>query len=584
MKIEKLLGLTALCLGALTLTSNSLAQTALDRSSWSLSSNTSQADLFSAIDGNASTRWSTNERQRDGQFFQVDLNSTTEISRIVLDTSGSPNDYPRDYEVSISTDGSNFTTIADGTPNSSITEINFSDINARFVRVDQNGSDNRFWWSIHEISIFGGAGNQPPPSGSENLALNGRASQSSVSFSGQPSRAIDGDTNGKYFRNNSVTHTNANQPNNAFWQVELEESSDIGQIVIWNRTDNCCEDRLSDFTVRVLNDDGETVYSQFFADHPEPNLTINLNVTGSTVRVELDGVLSLAEVQVFASPTDEPVATSNCSGDIQRCIDNRSSGSVVLEAKTYELRDTLILKSNVNLIGQGAGTVITWDDSIARTVNRPLIHSDDDDGGRLANVRLEDFKIRCTVDTTDTSDDSKRHHRGIFIEGDSGGFADTSSPSSVSDPSVLPHSNITFKRLEIYSCGSDGILVGGINGLYTEDLNLHNNGWNDDGDFWHNMYVAGANNVVMKQTSHASGRFESSPSGHGLRLSRVHDAYIENLRITENADHGLHMNLVSNLRGYNLDIFNNCRIPNGGCQESACYGGCTVDLTSDREE
>ena len=272
-----------------------------------------------------------------------------------------------------------------------------------------------------------------------------------------------------------------------------------------------------------------------------------------------------------------PVA-SNCSGDIQSCIDDRSSGSVVLEAKTYELRETLILKSNVNLIGQGAGTVITWDDSIARTVNRPLIHSDDDDGGRLANVRLEDFKIRCTVDTTDTSDDSKRGHRGIFIEGDGGDFAVTSS-----DPSVLPHSNITFKRLEIYSCGGDGILATGINGLYTEDLNLYNNGWNDDGDFWHNMYVAGANNVVMKQTSHASGRFESSPSGHGLRLSRVHDAYIENLRITGNADHGLHKNLVSNLRGYNLDIFNNCRIPNGGCQESACYGGCTVDLTSDKE-
>ena len=322
-RISTLIGLSAL-------TFNSYAQTALDRSSWSLSSNRNQADLFSAIDGNANTRWSTNERQRDGQFFQVDLSSTTEISRIVLDTSGSSNDYPRDYEVSVSTDGSNFTTIADGTQNSSITDISFSDINARFVRIDQNGSDNRFWWSIHEINIFGEAGNQSPPSGSENLALSGSASQSSVSHNGQPSRAIDGDTNGRY-RDRSVTHTNANQPNNAFWQVELEESSDIGQIVIWNRTDSCCEDRLSDFTVRVLNDNGATVYSQFFADHPEPTLTINLNnITGSTVRVELDGILSLAEVQVFGNsdeqrpepqPEPRPELPDGLHPDITRILD-----------------------------------------------------------------------------------------------------------------------------------------------------------------------------------------------------------------------------------------------------------------------
>lgn len=350
MKIEKLLGLTALCLGALTLTSNSFAQTALDRSSWSLSTNRNSADVFSAIDGNANTRWSTNERQRDGQFFQVDLNSTTAISRIVLDTSNSANDYPRDYEVSISTDGSNFTTIADGTPNSSITDISFSDINARFVRIDQNGSDNRFWWSIHEINIFGEAGNQPPPSGSENLALSGNASQSSVSHNGRPSRAIDGDTNGRY-RDASVTHTSANQQNNAFWQVELEESSDIGQIVIWNRTDNCCEDRLSDFTVRVLNDNGATVYSQFFADHPDPSLTINLNVTGSTVRVELDGILSLAEVQIFGTIDEQEPETELPDGlhpDITRILDIPRSPRVPRDnySDSYSVGDRCYCETN----------------------------------------------------------------------------------------------------------------------------------------------------------------------------------------------------------------------------------------------
>ena len=76
MKIKKILGLTALCLGSLAMTSNSFAQTEINRDSWSVSSNRNAADSFSAIDCNASTRWSTRERQNDGQFFQIDFNET----------------------------------------------------------------------------------------------------------------------------------------------------------------------------------------------------------------------------------------------------------------------------------------------------------------------------------------------------------------------------------------------------------------------------------------------------------------------------------------------------------------------------
>ena len=58
MNIKKILSLTA-CLGSVVLTNNSFAQTALDRSNWSLSTNRNAADTFLAIDNNASTRWTT---------------------------------------------------------------------------------------------------------------------------------------------------------------------------------------------------------------------------------------------------------------------------------------------------------------------------------------------------------------------------------------------------------------------------------------------------------------------------------------------------------------------------------------------
>jgi len=67
MYIKKILDLFV-CLGSLVIASNSFAQTALDRSNWSLSSNRNAADSFFAIDGNANTRWTTRQRQRDGQY------------------------------------------------------------------------------------------------------------------------------------------------------------------------------------------------------------------------------------------------------------------------------------------------------------------------------------------------------------------------------------------------------------------------------------------------------------------------------------------------------------------------------------
>ena len=132
----------------------------------------------------------------------------------------------------------------------------------------------------------------------ENLALNGSASQSSTSFGAIASRAIDGNSNGG-FGSGSVTHTAPDA--DAWWQVRLSQTSDINQIVIHNRTDNCCLSRLSNYTVSVLNDSGNIVWSQNYSSAPAPSNTININESGRTVRVSLNGTLSLAEVEVMGT-------------------------------------------------------------------------------------------------------------------------------------------------------------------------------------------------------------------------------------------------------------------------------------------
>lgn len=138
----------------------------------------------------------------------------------------------------------------------------------------------------------------------ENLALNGVATQSSTDHGGLPELAIDNNTNGSY-GGGSVTHTAHGTSGSGelkWWQVDLQSDKVISKINIFNRTDNCCKARLNDFTVKVINASGETTFSQFYADYPNPLKVISLEtIIGQVVRIEKtsDYGLTLAEVQVI---------------------------------------------------------------------------------------------------------------------------------------------------------------------------------------------------------------------------------------------------------------------------------------------
>lgn len=129
-----------------------------------------------------------------------------------------------------------------------------------------------------------------------NLAMNGQAEQSSTAYGGIESRAIDNNTDG-FYRNRSVTHTDNDA--NAWWKVELAQTSDISQIIIYNRTDICCTSRLANFSVSVLDEDNDVVWTQFYTEMPSSSLIIDVSSTGKTVKVSQNGTLSLAEVEVF---------------------------------------------------------------------------------------------------------------------------------------------------------------------------------------------------------------------------------------------------------------------------------------------
>lgn len=129
-----------------------------------------------------------------------------------------------------------------------------------------------------------------------NLAQGKPATQSSTAYGGVASRAVDGNGDG-YWNNGSVTHTNNEAQ--AWWQVDLQSVQAIGDVVLYNRRD-CCLERLSNFKVRVSND--QTNWTDYNIPEAVPAYkTIAIGQSARYVRVQLNGTnfLSLAEVMIF---------------------------------------------------------------------------------------------------------------------------------------------------------------------------------------------------------------------------------------------------------------------------------------------
>lgn len=157
-------------------------------------------------------------------------------------------------------------------------------------------------------------------SGTNTLLSQGKTTSQSSTLAqpqrGEAYRAVDGNTNGAWQWNsdtNSLSHTNSETESQAWWQVDLGQSSIVNQVKLWNRTD-CCGDRLSNFYVFISTTDmtGRTL-DQLVADNTvikqqvsslngAASLTLEMGgVSGRYVRVQRTGVgyLTLAEVQVY---------------------------------------------------------------------------------------------------------------------------------------------------------------------------------------------------------------------------------------------------------------------------------------------
>jgi hypothetical protein len=135
--------------------------TTLGRTGWTAGSNapSSSADLpANAIDGNLYTRFSTNEGQASGLYFEVNMGSAQTFTELEMNVPHSLNDYARGYNVEVSNNGSSWTTVASCTGTGTPEIVSFPTQTAQYVEVVLTAADARWWWSIDEFNLYTSGG------------------------------------------------------------------------------------------------------------------------------------------------------------------------------------------------------------------------------------------------------------------------------------------------------------------------------------------------------------------------------------------------------------------------------------------
>ena len=144
---------------------------AIDLSEAILDSNFMPDEIGYALDKNLKSRWTTKVPQEAGMYFQLDLGRIEEIARIILELNASGTDFPRSWRLVSSLDGQNWQEVINSPINlgplhwgryhpimnitEPKTEMCFKPHSARFIRLELTGGEEFYWWSIHEIKLYG---------------------------------------------------------------------------------------------------------------------------------------------------------------------------------------------------------------------------------------------------------------------------------------------------------------------------------------------------------------------------------------------------------------------------------------------
>jgi 4-amino-4-deoxy-L-arabinose transferase-like glycosyltransferase len=141
---------------------------ALDSAGWKVSANVNEGEAGKVVDGLRRTRWSSEKPQHPGMFFEVDLGKIFSVGGVALSLGDSRKDFPRRLKVLGSRDGKTWGEIETEWTSDFHWAGNvllrmrgeridyfFNPVEVRFLKLLQEGSDPKYYWSIHELTVYG---------------------------------------------------------------------------------------------------------------------------------------------------------------------------------------------------------------------------------------------------------------------------------------------------------------------------------------------------------------------------------------------------------------------------------------------
>jgi GH18 family chitinase len=135
------------------------------------SSETADFSGAKAVDGSATTRWSTTFS--DNQSITVDLASSSSITKIVLKWEAA---YGKSYRIETSSDGTNFTTLVTQTNSDGGVDEYPVTATARYVRMQGVTRATQWGYSLWEFEVWGTQGTVTTPAAPGNLTASATSS------------------------------------------------------------------------------------------------------------------------------------------------------------------------------------------------------------------------------------------------------------------------------------------------------------------------------------------------------------------------------------------------------------------------
>ena len=176
------------------------------------------------VDGNTGTRWSSNFA--DDAWFVIDLGDTYTVNQMVLNWEGA---YGKRYEIQVSTDGTNYTTVVsqqNGT--GGIETLSLGGVSARYVKMQGIERGLPYGYSLYEVEIYGAENSEIGGSETSDDIINVSQGKT-VTYSGLES---DGFSGAALVDGDAGTRWASNFADDAWCVIDLGYESFVTDIIL----------------------------------------------------------------------------------------------------------------------------------------------------------------------------------------------------------------------------------------------------------------------------------------------------------------------------------------------------------------